>query len=69
MADIRTSTELKEIILEEQQLWSIINRPKQNPKSVHSKEILFVKALRHLEYCDVLALPQKIWGVLLVDRL
>ena len=63
MTHIHTKTELNEIISEEQWLWATINRPMQNPKSVHSKEILFVKALRHLELCDALSLPRKIWGI------
>lgn len=47
---INTKKELKEIIQLERNLWIKRNYPSKKPKHVRSKEILFMSALRHVEY-------------------
>ena len=47
---INTKDELRELIQLEKNLWIKRNYPTTRPKHVRSKEILFVSALRHVEY-------------------
>lgn len=51
---IESKKELDEYINLERTLWIRRNYPNNIPKRIHSKELSFVSALRHVEYCSSL---------------
>lgn len=62
---INTKDELRELIRLEKNLWIKRNYPTTRPKHVRSKELLFVSALRHVEYYSDKRGIGKLGGVLL----